>query len=82
MSFKVKTSTVYGNFHLDTDASYWDFELCGDTGAHEDIIRFDYDDVPGLAHAVAKQDIAAARELIDAYLKKELGYTPDYTIND
>lgn len=83
MSINLRTSAVYENYHLYTDVLDWDFELCGDAGDTEDLlICFDYDDIPGLYHAVAKQDIGTARELIDAYLKNKIGYIPDYKIYD
>lgn len=46
----------------------------------ECILKFDFDDVPGLKELEEAGKIGEGYELIDEYIKEELGYLPEYTV--
>lgn len=48
--------------------------------AHEPVLVFDYDDIPGLLEYVQADKICEAYVLIDDYLKSKLGFVPNYEV--
>ena len=48
--------------------------------AHEPVLVFDHDDIPGLQEYLLADKIVEAYALIDDYLKSKLGFVPDYEV--
>ena len=48
--------------------------------AHEPVLVFDYDDIPGLQEYLLADKIGEAYALIDDYMKSKLGFVPDYEV--
>lgn len=48
--------------------------------AHEPVLVFDYDDIPGLQEYVQADKIVEAYTLIDDYMKSKLGFVPNYEV--
>ena len=44
------------------------------------ILKFDFDDIPGLKDLEQSGKIGEGYELIDAYIIEKLGYLPDYEV--
>lgn len=48
--------------------------------AHERVLAFNYDNIPGLEEYVLAYKIGEAYALIDDYLKSKLGFVPNYEV--
>ena len=44
------------------------------------ILRFDFDDIPGLKDLEEAGQIGEAYELIDGFIETKLGFIPDYEV--
>ena len=48
--------------------------------AYEDVLKFDFEDVPGLRELDRFRETIETYALIDDYLKSKLGFVPDYEV--
>ena len=78
----VTTEDLPKKYWLDCDSKEGtQFALYGRVGENENcVLRFDFDDIEGLKELEETGKIDEGYELIDKYIKQELGFLPEYEV--